>query len=75
MEQTEQEVHLSDYLRIIKDRKYLVMMFFIVTVSAVTIGSFLMKPVYRATVKLFIDVQSPDVLTATGSVALGSTNY
>jgi capsular exopolysaccharide synthesis family protein len=75
MEQTEHEVHFSNYLQIIKERKYLVMVFFFVTVFAVTAGSFLMKPVYRATVKLLIDVQSPDVLTATDSVALGSTNY
>ena len=52
MQQVEQETHLSDYWRIIKERKDVVIIFFIVVVFTVTIGSFLIKPIYRATVKL-----------------------
>lgn len=75
MQQHEPEIHLSEYLRIVKHRKNVLITFFFVTVIIVTIGSFLMKPVYRATVTLFIDKESPHVLTTTGQVSLGDTNY
>lgn len=75
MQQYEPEVHLSDYLRVIKSRKSVLITFFFVTVFVVTVGSFLMKPIYRATATLLIDLESPNVLTTTGSVALGNINY
>ena len=75
MQQVEQETHLTDYWRIIKERRNVVIIFFIIVVFTVTIGSFLLKPTYRATVKLLIDVESPHALTTTGSMALGSPNY
>jgi len=75
MEQNQPEIYLSDYLRIIKSRRQLVATFFFVTVFVVTIGSFLMRPVYRATVTLLVDEESPNVLTASGSVALGNPDY
>jgi len=75
MEQNQPEVYLGDYLRIIKSHKNVVATFFFVTVFIVTIGSFLMRPIYRATVTLLVDLESPNVLTASGSVALGNTNY
>ncbi len=75
MQQPESELHLTDYLRIIKTRKIVIIIFFFVTVLVVTVGTFLTKPVYRATATLLIDLESPNVLTTTDSVALGSTNY
>ena len=75
MQQYENEVHLSDYLRIIKNRRIVLITFFITTVFIVTIGSFLMQPIYRATVTLFIDKESPNVLTTTGQVSLGGEDY
>lgn len=75
MQQHEPEIHLNDYLRVIKSRKNVVLTFFSVTVLIVTVGSFLMRPVYRATVTLLVDVESPNVLTATDSVALGAPDY
>lgn len=75
MKEYEPEVHISDYLRIIKSRKSIIITFFFVTVFTVTLGSFLTKPVYRATATLLIDLESPNVLTTTGSVALGNINY
>ncbi|NQT32761.1 MAG: polysaccharide biosynthesis tyrosine autokinase [Candidatus Omnitrophica bacterium] len=75
MQPYKHETHLSDYLHIIKSRKGVVITFFFLIVFLVTLGSFLMEPVYRATVTLFVDIESPNVLTATDSVALGTTNY
>ncbi|MEA3560753.1 MAG: Wzz/FepE/Etk N-terminal domain-containing protein, partial [Candidatus Omnitrophota bacterium] len=75
MEQHEPDAHLSDYLRVIQTRKGVLVTFFFFTVFIVTIGSFLMQPVYRATVTLLIDLESPNVLTTTGSVALKHPDY
>ncbi|MFC1709246.1 polysaccharide biosynthesis tyrosine autokinase [Candidatus Omnitrophota bacterium] len=75
MQQFEREVHLSDYLRIVKNRKKVLITFFFITVLIVTVSSFTTDPVYRATVTLFIDKESPDVLTTTGQVSLGVEDY
>lgn len=70
-----QELHLKDYINVAKRRKGVILLFFISTVVVVTVGSFVMPPVYEATATLFIDVESPDVLTASGMVSLESQNY
>ncbi|MFH1201406.1 MAG: polysaccharide biosynthesis tyrosine autokinase [Candidatus Omnitrophota bacterium] len=75
MQQPEQEIHLSDYFRVIKNRKKIVLIFFFTVVFIVTLGSFLMQPVYRATVTLFVDIESPKLLTTSGSMSLDSMNY
>ena len=76
MQQYESGTQLSDYLKVIKNRKSIIATFFFVTVFVVTIASFMAKPVYMATVTLLIDMESPNVLTATDpSVTLGPTNY
>ena len=41
----------------------------------VILGSFIMKPAYRSTVTLLIDTESPNVLAASGVVALESQHY
>lgn len=53
----------------------MIIMFFATTVLVVTIGSFLMRPVYRATTTLLIDPESPNVLTTTGMVEMQSSDY
>ena len=70
-----QELHLKDYMNVLRRRRSIVIIFFITTVLTVTAGSFIMRPVYRATAMLLIDIESPDVLTTTGAVSLESQNY
>lgn len=71
----QQDPHIKDYIDVIRRRWDVVKIFFITTVLVVTIGSFLMRPVYRATTTLLIDPESPNVLTATGTVEMQSENY
>ena len=71
----QQEPHIKDYIDVIRRRRDIVILFFVTTVLVVTIGSFLMKPVYRATTTLLIDPESPNVLTATGTIEMQSENY
>jgi capsular exopolysaccharide synthesis family protein len=75
MQQFEREVHLSDYIRIVNNRKKVLITFFFITVLIVTVASFTAYPVYRATVTLFIDKESPNVLTTTGQVSLAAEDY
>ncbi len=51
----DQEIHLRDYLRIIKKRRYTVYTFFLITFTMVFIGTYTATPVYRATAKLLIE--------------------
>ena len=59
----QEEVHLKDYLRIIKKRQWVIITFFVVVVVSVTISSFLQKPVYKATARMQIDRDTPNVLS------------
>ncbi len=71
----EKNIHIKDYFGVIKRRKVLIILFFILVTGIVTAVSFLMSPVYRATVTILIDVESPNVLTTTGMVSLESQDY
>ncbi len=70
-----QEIHLTDYIKIIRQRKWAIITFFVITVCVVTIGSFLQTPVYRATVTMLIDVETPDMLSIKDNIALGAPGY
>lgn len=66
---------IKKYLDVLQRKQKIIKVFFITTVAAVTLGSFLIKPVYRAKVTLLIDVESPNILTTSGAVAMDSQNY
>lgn len=61
-QQPEEEIHLRDYIRVIMRRKWTVITFFLVVVSTVVIGTFLMTPIYRSAVTIKIDKENPQVL-------------
>lgn len=71
----QEELHLKEYIDVIKRRRDMIVLFFATTVLVVAAGSFLMRPIYRATTILLIDPESPNVLTATGMVEMQSENY
>ncbi len=55
LQDTSPNVHVSDYLHIIMKRKWIVLAFLIIVVAQVTISSFTMTPIYKATAKIIID--------------------
>ncbi len=57
------ETHLKEYLWIIKKRKWTLITFFLIMVTMVTIGSFKMDPIYRATTELLIEKENPNILS------------
>lgn len=67
---TEEEVHLRDYLNVILRRKWIVITFLIAIVTTVTIGTFLKKPVYKSTITIKIDKENPNILAFKDVVAL-----
>lgn len=71
----QEELHLRDYINVAKRHKGVAILFFILVVGMVTAGSFIMTPVYRATATLFIDLESPAMLTSSDSVAMSPQNY
>ena len=58
-----EEAHLRDYLGVILRRKWAVILFFVSVVAAVTISSFVMRPLYKATAVIRIDKETPNVYT------------
>ncbi|HUO76971.1 MAG TPA: GumC family protein, partial [Thermodesulfovibrionales bacterium] len=58
----EREIHLRDYLRVILRRKWIVITFFLISVTTVILGTFMTKPMYRSSVTLKIEKDSPQVL-------------
>lgn len=75
MDYSQESMNFNDCWRVVKGRKKVVILFFFTTVFLVTLASFLMRPVYRATVTLLIDVENPKVLTTTGNIALERSDY
>lgn len=59
----EQEIHLRDYLRVILKRKYVVAIFFVVTVLAVGIGTLRMTPIYEASTQVLVEKNQGASLT------------
>ena len=49
------EVHLLDYLQLIKRRKWIIIACLFITVTTVAIGNYTMEPIYQATAQLIID--------------------
>ena len=51
----EQEIHLRDYYRVIRKRKNTVLLFFLVTLTGVVLGTFSTTPVYQATTQVLVE--------------------
>jgi uncharacterized protein involved in exopolysaccharide biosynthesis len=67
---TEEEVHLRDYLHVILRRKWIVITFLIAIVTTVTIGTFMMKPKYKSSVTIKIEKENPNILSFKDVVSL-----
>lgn len=62
----EGEVHVRDYLSVILKRKSIVLTFFISVVVATVVLTFMATPLYKSTVVIKIDKESPNVLSFKG---------
>jgi len=64
--QTNQELHLLDYWRIINLRQYIVISFLTVVVGVVSVYSFVATPYYQSTAKLLVNMETNTTLTFEG---------
>ena len=58
----EEEIHLRDYLRVIFKRRWLIATVLLLVVVSVTIESFRMTPIFRATAQVMIESDNPKVV-------------
>ena len=66
-QETEEDVHLRDYLKIIIKRKRIVLIFFISVVITVSVLTLMMTPLYKSTVVVRIDKDGPDPMSSMGT--------
>lgn len=59
----EQEIHLRDYLKIIRKRRAVVIAFLVVTFATVVIGTFAVTPMYEAVCEVLIEKNESTQLT------------
>lgn len=60
----EREIHLRDYIRVLRKRKQTVLTFFIITVTLVSIGVLTMsqEPMYQASTRILVEKSDPSSL-------------
>lgn len=58
----EKEIHLRDYLRIVLRRKWIVITFFLITVTTVVLGTFMVKPIFRASATIKIEKEKQNIV-------------
>ncbi len=59
----EEETHLRDYLGVILRRKWVVITFALCVIVTVTASTFMMRPLYKATAVIRINIGNPDPIT------------
>ena len=69
------DIHIKDYINILWRRKWIVISFFFIIVTTVTVATFMQKEIYRASATIIVNLESPDVLSVRDVVKLGETNY
>ena len=66
LELSPRELHLYDYLLILRKQKWLILSFLVVVVTIVSIATFRMKPVYVASAKIEIDRENTSIVPFQG---------
>jgi capsular exopolysaccharide synthesis family protein len=60
--QEEKEVHLRDYWKVLKKRRWLVLAFFLIVVVTTAIGTLAMRPIFRGTTTIQINKENPQIV-------------
>ena len=67
------EKNIKDYFQVLVRRRWVVISFFLICVTTVTIGTFLMTPLYRSQVTIIIEGENANVRSAEESASAGSS--
>ena len=60
--QREKEIHLRDYWKVVRKRRWTVLAFFLIVVITTGVATYSMKPVYRATTTIKINKENPQIV-------------
>jgi len=70
---TEEQIHLRDYLRVIQRHKWTVITVFAIIVITVVIHAFTATPIYESTTRLIIDKENPNVVSIQEVMAIDAS--
>ena len=70
-DQSQKNLHLKNYLEIIRRRRWIVVAFFVILVTTVALGTLRQTPTYRATAVVLIEKESPQALSFKDVITLG----
>lgn len=57
-----EQIHLREYLRVLRKYAWLVLACFVVVLATVALGTYLQRPIYRATTKALLEREGPRVV-------------
>ena len=60
--QKEKEIHLRDYWKVIRKRRWTIIAFFLIVLVTTGVATFTMKPVYRATTTIKINKENSQIV-------------
>ncbi|MFW6055052.1 MAG: Wzz/FepE/Etk N-terminal domain-containing protein, partial [Thermodesulfobacteriota bacterium] len=72
--QHEQEVHLLDYVRVLRKRKWIILTCFVLVVMVTAYTTLTQTPIYRGTTKIVIEKKNPNVVSVEEVFALDATS-
>jgi uncharacterized protein involved in exopolysaccharide biosynthesis len=61
--QEEREINLRDYWKVIRKRQWIIIAFFLIVLITTAIGTFTMKPIFRASTTIQINKENPQITT------------
>lgn len=67
------EKNIKDYFYSLVRRRWVVISFFLITVTVVTLGTFMMTPLYRSEVKIIVEGENTNMRSAEESASAGSS--
>ncbi len=70
---TEEQIHLRDYLRVIQKHRWTVITVFAIIVITVVIHAFTATPIYESTTRLIIDKENPNVVSIQEVMAIDAS--
>lgn len=70
----EREVHLRDYWRVIRKKRWIIFAFFLIVVVSTAIVTFTMRPVYRGTTTIQINKENPQIVDFKEIFAVNTTD-
>src|SRR3972149_2798838 len=70
----DKELHLRDYWKVLKKRRWLILAFFLIVVVTTAIGTWAVKPIFRGTTTIQINKENPQIVDFKEIFAINTTD-